>query len=198
MKTDFLLIVLSLCIISSCSKRSVISEAEQVETLKSLSEKKIREVYWTDPLESGRLQEDISKIPGISPELRISPIMMIAAKNQEQNIYPSFADFGSLDISVLPATLFSIVEEFSAAIINDTDADQFMVKSSLFNLALFYEDLRSSNRLNMTDYIIGEPFTFGDDYEVPVRFSSSSGSVDVKLFFIQEGDTWKIDQIQFK
>ena len=124
--------------------------------------------------------------------------MMIAAKNQEQNIYPSFADFGSLDISVLPATLLSIVEEFSAAIINDTDADQFMVKSSLFNLALFYEDLRSSNRLNMTDYIIGEPFTFGDDYEVPVRFSSSSGSVDVKLFFIQEGDTWKIDQIQFK
>ena len=198
MKKILLAVMLFSILFFSCSKRNVISEAEQISTLKSLSEKKIKEVYWTDQSGSGRLQENISKIPGIASDLRVSPIMVLISQDQNTPIYPVYSDFGSLDISSLPENILSIVENFSKAIISGEDADGFMVKSNLFNLAFFYEDMRGSGRLNFTDYLIGEPFGSGDEYEVPVRLYSSSSKTDIRLFLVQENGAWKIDQIQFK
>ena len=60
-----------------------------------------------------------------------------------------------------------------------------MVKSNLFNLAFFYEDMRGSGRLNFTDYLIGEPFGSGDEYEVPVRLYSSSSKTGI--IFVPSG-----------
>lgn len=195
MKIVFHLILIFSFILISCGKKKEVSYVIETDTLKSQTEMKIREVFWTDQLEPGRLENDISSKIGIAGTVRLSPMSVAASKNQNEMIYPSFSDFGSLDTSKIPSALLSLVEEFSDSIINGKNADSFMVKKSLFSLAFFYEELGDQKPKN---YLIGEPFIGDENYEIPLRLYSDGFKIDLILFFVKAENTWKIDQIQTK
>lgn len=195
MKIVFHLILIFSFLLISCGKKKEVSYVIETDTLKSQTEMKIREVFWTDQLEPGRLENDISSKIGIAGTVRLSPMSVAASKNQNEMIYPSFSDFGSLDTSKIPSALLSLVEEFSDSIINGKNADSFMVKKSLFSLAFFYEELGDQKPKN---YLIGEPFIGDENYEIPLRLYSDGFKIDLILFFVKAENTWKIDQIQTK
>jgi hypothetical protein len=47
-----------------------------------------------------------------------------------------------------------------------------------------------------SSFLLGEPFSGNDFYQLPVRFTAATGYIDVTLYLIENGTDWKIDQIQ--
>ena len=182
---------------SSCTKKIAREEDSKHETLKSIVQEKSDGIFWTDSLEAGRLQEDISRLNGISKNIRLDPIVVSAARNLGGTVFPEISDFGSLNVSEIPASLLRTVESFSETILKRQLADKFISEGNLITLALLSEEMEK-RKLSFTNYIIGESFVVDDVFEVPVRLYSSFSKLDLRLYFVQESNLWRIEQIQIK
>ena len=72
--------------------------------------------------------------------------------------------------------------------------DSFFAKRSLFSLALFLEDGKSAGVLK--SFVVGKPFVGEELIEVPVRWTGEKETLYTKLYPVQEGESWKIQQIE--
>ena len=72
--------------------------------------------------------------------------------------------------------------------------DAAFSKSSLFSLALFLSDSESAGVLK--SFAIGRPFVGEELMEVPVRWQGTKKILYTNLYPVQEGESWKIQQIQ--
>ena len=123
--------------------------------------------------------------------------MVSAARNLGGTVFPEISDFGSLNVSEIPASLLRTVESFSETILKRQLADKFISEGNLITLALLSEEMEK-RKLSFTNYIIGESFVVDDVFEVPVRLYSSFSKLDLRLYFVQESNLWRIEQIQIK
>ena len=72
--------------------------------------------------------------------------------------------------------------------------DAFFSKNSLFSLALFLADSREAGVLK--SFVIGRPVVGEELMEVPVLWTGEKEILRSKLFPVQEGGNWKIQQIE--
>ena len=65
---------------------------------------------------------------------------------------------------------------------------------SIFSLALFLSDSQAAGVLQ--SFVIGHPFVGDELMEVPVRWTGQKQILYTKLYPAQEGESWKIQQIE--
>lgn len=65
---------------------------------------------------------------------------------------------------------------------------------SLFSLAFFLADSREAGVLQ--SFVIGRPFVGEETIEVPARWTGQKQILYTKLYPVQEGESWKIQQIE--
>lgn len=196
---------------------------ETPETLRYTVETLRDSVGWTEELEGGRLSKNISSYPGVSSQLRLAPLVVAAARvDDDERIFPSLEGFGSLDTTLIPGALRKMLCDFSDAFIQDRDADSFFRAGQTYSLALFYADFsrifsdvlvhddgrtadfeknedaqeEAGKDVLFNSYLFGQPFLSGTYYQVPVRYNGEKGSLTVFVYAAQFDSRWQIDQIQ--
>ena len=206
-KTFFLIASAFSLLLLSCAKKDDSSNGDVSGTLRYQIEEMLEDFQWSDELEPGRLSENVSRYGNISEKVKMSQLAIICSmpepeSESDNSVYPYLDGFGLLDVSKTPAQILSSTKSFCTAIVEDSDADSFFSKESLFSLALFrrdLEDLKSTKEISsISSFVIGMAFTGGTSYEIPVRFydSEKKNFLDVSIFFDEQGNAWKIDQIQ--
>ncbi len=128
----------------SCS--SAVQESEQNEektTLRYTAESLYEATIWTEEIELDRLSSKVNSVGGISSKLNLTPLIVLASLPSESSrVYPTLKSFGSLDTTLIPKSLRTMLFSFSDNISKYKDADSFMAKESLYSLALFYTDFK--------------------------------------------------------
>ena len=160
------------------------------------------EVHWAEELEGGLLEEKDGSAEGVSARIRLSPAVMAVVKPQwAVPVYPSIEGFGSLDCAGIGTAQRNILDGFCSAIASDTAADAFMTEAGNYSLVMFLADFRTCfpeaapGKKKITGWIYGKPFVSEELYQVPVRFKSAAGFLDIDLY-LDGASMWKIDQIQ--
>lgn len=199
--------------LTSCSGTQGISPTDlPQETLRVISARRSDAALWTGELEKTRLSDPVAHLsglaPSVEPSLYSAAVMVPAAL-----VMPSLSDFGSLDLSSLPASVRTAVDGFCRLVLAGEDARSYMAEGMLFSLVLFYADVRQYGRqLFSADiptplaaesvprpffsaYIIGAPYAGEEDMEVPVRFLCADGYIDCALFVTMH-DEPQIQQIR--
>jgi hypothetical protein len=182
----------------------VTGTADDAATMKSRISKEASEIVWTTEIEGERLSVDITKMNGISDKLKLSP-EVLAVSGAGDPLYPSFDDFGSLDISKLDSQAVKTVNGFCAAVSKGTEADSFLLQKAVYTLVLFLSDIKlqwpgypsefSDQNPLFVSWIPGEPFAGSADFIVPVRLRTADNcTLDLQLFLDRNQD-WKIERI---
>ncbi len=161
--------------------------------MRSETERLASSFEWTTELEPARLTQKVQS-ENISSKVKLSPLAVVASISgeDEKKVFPFIADFSSLDVSLLPDDLKKRANSFCSSLCKKENVDSFMAKDCLYSLALFYLDSEKSFPKD-EKWILGSPFIVEGGWEIPVRFGES---FDVRLFWINENNSWKIDQIQ--
>ncbi|MBQ8014235.1 MAG: hypothetical protein IJ257_07590 [Treponema sp.] len=128
----------------SCSNADTESAvAEEKITLRSTADALYDSIIWTDAIEVDRLTTNVSSVQGISSRLNLTPLIVLAGQPDDSSrVFPSLKNFGSLDTSLIPQSLRTMLTSFSESISKYKEADSFMAKDCLYSLALFYTDFR--------------------------------------------------------
>lgn len=200
--------------ISACSDLQQGKRSEDdVQTLRALAQTMAEAVPWTDELESERLTATVSVADGVDRHVSLSPLSFLAgsAARYAPPVYPFLEDFGSLDTTLIVPDVKTVLDGFCGAVCRAENADSFMARGCLYQLALFYRDgdlaLPETSPDEESDeekpafsffdaYFYGQPYVTGETYEVPVRFVGEKRSMDVLVFLLKEDDVWKIDELR--
>ena len=200
--------------VSACSDLQQGKRAEDdAQTLRALAQAMAESVPWTDELERDRLTATVSVADGVDRHVLLSPLSVLAgaAARKVPPVYPFLEGFGSLDTTLIVPDVKTVLDGFCDAVCRAENADSFMARGCLYQLALFYRDgdlvLPESSPDADSDekkpafsffdtYFYGQPYVTGETYEVPVRFVGEKRSMDVLVFLLKEGDAWKIDELR--
>lgn len=200
--------------ISACSDLQQGKRSEDdAQTLRALAQTMAEAVPWTDELESDRLTATVSVADGVDRHVSLSPLSFLAgsAARHTPPVYPFLEDFGSLDTTLIVPDVKTVLDGFCGAVCRAENADSFMARGCLYQLALFYRDgdlaLPETSPDAESDekkpafsffdtYFYGQPYVTGETYEVPVRFVGKKRSMDVLVFLLKEADAWKIDELR--
>lgn len=82
----------------------------------------------------------------------------------------------------------------SASSDDSSKVDAFFYEKTLFSLALFLADSREAGVLK--SFVIGRPVVGEELMEVPVLWTGEKEILYSKLFPVQDGESWKIQQIE--
>lgn len=199
---------------SACSDLQQGKRSEDdAQTLRALAQTMAEAVPWTDELESDRLTATVSVADGVDRHVSLSPLSFLAgsAARKVPLVYPFLEGFGSLDTTLIVPDVKTVLDGFCGAVCRAEDADSFMARGCLYQLALFYRDgdlaLPETSPDAESDeekpafsffdtYFYGQPYVTGETYEVPVRFVGKKRSMDVLVFLLKEDDAWKIDELR--
>jgi len=131
--------------ITGCSSKDKKSDSDSDLTLRAQSEKRFKEIEWTDPIEKDRLTQNISTTQTIADTIKLTPVIFLCgnfAKTIEP-VYPNLDGFGNLDISDLPDEIKLSVTSFSENLCTGSANDELMMAGSVYELALFESDLKN-------------------------------------------------------
>lgn len=131
--------------ITGCSTKDKKADSDSDLTLRAQSEKRFKEIEWTDPIEKDRLTQNISESPKIAKTIKLTPVIFLCgdyAKNIEP-VYPNLDGFGSLDTSGIPDEIKLSVTSFSENLCTLSANDELMMAGSVYELALFESDLKN-------------------------------------------------------
>ena len=195
------LALLMLCV-SSCKNNA---EPKLVytenNTIKQDVKNKEQNITWTFELEEKRLSQTINRgAIEIGIEVPYGK-ELYKLKNFVQNpVYPSIEEFGSLDTSNLKVSVKNKIDSFLEAFTSEehSGADAFFNKKYLFNYIFFINDFESGWKKNFskvipkapdlfTKWIFGQPFNGSDIIQIPVRFYTSCGTIDMTMFINSTG-----------
>ena len=123
--------------------------------------------------------------------------------------------FGSLDTTSVSADLGKLIETFASSLCFGVFDEALFNSQAVFTFVLFQNDLKtlwkdllkkdmptfpaeeqetiSVSQKVFTSWIVGKPFVFDNEIQVPIRFEKDSIYIDVMLFVSVEN---KIEQIQ--
>ena len=172
------------------------------DTIKQAVKEKEQGITWTQEIEKERL---IQKINGnmiqASPEVPYNKELFKITKSIQKSVYPSYSDFGSLDITNLKPEIKEKLNDFCKAFSSEAHkgASSYFHSRYQFNYIFFENDIEHNWQKNFnvklpenSDYfnkwIFGKPFIGGDIIQIPVRFYADCGIIDVVVFLASTGN----------
>ena len=131
--------------ITGCSSKDKKSDSDSDLTLRAQSEKRFKEIEWTDPIEKDRLTQNISTTQTIANTIKLTPVIFLCSNYAKtiEPVYPNLDGFGNLDISDLPDEIKLSVTSFSENLCMGSANDELMMAGSVYELALFESDLKN-------------------------------------------------------
>lgn len=170
-------------------------------TIKQSVKEKEQDITWTLELEEERLSEIINRNSMvIGADVPYTKEIFKISKENQSPVYPSLGDFGSLDTRNLRSSvkdkLNNFCEAFSSE--NHNGADSFFNRKYIFNYVFFLNDFEEGWKENFseeipdsenlfTKWIFGEPFNGYEIIQIPVRFYSDCGTIDMTMYLNASG-----------
>ena len=187
------------------------------DTIKQSVKEREKEITWTQEIEKERLTERINRSSmELGSEVPYNKEIFKISRKTRDTLYPEFEDFGSLDTrnlrSSLKEKLNNFCTSFSSA--DHKGADSYFSKKYIFNYVFFVKDLEEGWKINFgqdypkpeketkvkdneketpvftvfTKWTFGEPFIGSEIMQIPVRFYSTCGIIDVTVFLNSSGN----------
>lgn len=212
-KCLFGLTIFSLLFYMSCSNDADENiNAADLQTIKSLVTKIEDETVWSVELEKERLSKNLaSDSENLAGSLVLTKDNSRILKAYREAVYPSFSDFGSLNISSMEYKNLSSAEEICSSLCNLDEDKLFSYFSSnyRYNYIFFARELKKGWKDNFgkafpeakvseageaaeneektviklfDHYIMGEAFYSNNLIQIPARFYCNMGFVDVTLY----------------
>ncbi len=183
----FFVTLFSFALLSCSNSTDEKIQTPALETLKDETLEIDSKITWTEEMEKGRLSGKLKTPDGLGNKVRKSVLSVSAAKNQAEEIFPSLADFGSLDTRLVPLNLKSAISSFCEAFSKNENLLSFSRNESLYNLALFSYDLNE----NLPEYAVF--FDSEDKNENPAKISDELKNENSKVY---SGNLEKPDKIE--
>lgn len=169
-------------------------------TIKQNVKEKETEVTWTNEIEGERLSQRINRgAIEIGSEVPYNKEIYKLFKVSPVPVYPSYSDFGSLDTSNLKISTKEKLNSFCTALSSVNNADAFFNKKYIFNYVFLMDDLGRGwekhfntklpeGKKLFSKWLFGEPFYGADIIQIPVRFYSDYGIIDMTVFLSASGN----------
>ena len=165
-------------------------------TIKKAVKEKEKNITWTQELEAERLSKRITRSSmELGSDVVFSKELFKIQKKGQKLLYPDFTDFGSLDTSNLSSPLKTKLNDFCKSLSseNHAGADSYFSRKYIFNYVFFIKDLEEGWKKNFgkaysekdelfTKWIFGQPFIGSEIIQIPVRFYSDHGIIDITVF----------------
>ncbi len=197
----------------SCSSGEGAFIADEEGTLRSQTDALESSISWSEEIETDRLVKKIDIPEDVASGVKLSPLSVSARvyESSPDKKYPFLSGFTSLDTRNMPQQVKENTVKFCESVKTCTEADSFMASSSLYELALFNNDLDEYFPLKKDDenpdaiteksrfdyYYIGMETLMNSECEVPVRFIKGKSFLDLTVYFVFSEDSWKIDGFDF-
>ena len=170
-------------------------------TIKQEVKNKEDNITWTFELEENRLSQTITRDSiELGLEVPYGKELYKLKSFMQKPVYPSIEEFGSLDTSNLKLSVKEKVTNFITAFTSEehSGADAFFNKKYIFNYVFFLNDFESGWKKNFsktipdapglfTKWVFGQPFNGADIIQIPVRFYTSCGTIDMTMFINSTG-----------
>ena len=171
-------------------------------TIKQSVQEKGQDISWTNEIEAQRLSQVINRNSmTLGPEVPYSKELYKISNQNNAPVYPSISDFGSLDTSTLKSTVRDKLNNFCEAFSSRSHngADSYFSRKYIFNYVFFkndfeaewesnFREFKSEDEKLFTKWIFGEPFIGPDIIQIPVRFYTDCGTIDVTVFMNSNGN----------
>jgi len=186
------------------------------DTIKQSVIEREKGITWTQEIEKDRLTERINRSSmELGSEVPYNKELFKISKNNRDSLYPEFSDFGSLDIRNLRPSLKEKLNNFCKSLSseNHNNAASYFSKKYIFNYVFFVQDLEEGWKNNFdqnypkpekekkikdneeapafnifSKWTFGEPFIGSEIMQIPVRFYSTCGIIDVTVFLNSSGN----------
>ena len=195
--------VILICLIScSNTQESKLVYNAESDTIKQSVKDKEQGITWTQELEEERLSQRINRDSmELGADVAYNQEVYKISKKNQNPVYPSLSDFGSLDTSNLRNSVKQKLNSFCEVFADSekSGADSYFSRKYIFNYVFFVNDLKDgwkkhfdkaypekSNIFNK--WTFGEPFNGADIIQIPVRFYADCGTIDVTVFLSSTGN----------
>lgn len=175
--------VFLVCALFSCSphaeQRSFTSDyVDDSNTLKKETELRKQTLVWTEPLRQTDESEENAK--NTVPGMFFSDKIRMATGSQDENVYPSYPNLGSMDVSKMSSALYTKLTEFLTGVKNKSiKSDNQIFAQKYIGVVFLYE---LSFYPEISNWYVGSPFismnngsNMEDIYEIPVLFMGKNG-----------------------
>ena len=188
----------------SCSDyRNEIEEEIEVKTIKNYVSDIENQTVWSVELEKDRLSQKLENASEfISDGKSLTKDNAKILKNFKSALYPSFSEFGSLDISNVEQKYLDFANKICASVVemNKETLYSYFPVNYRYNCIFFLNQMAKDPDLIFQRYIIGEPFKNENLIQFPVRFYCNMGYVDVTLYLSskQENSLYNIKIVKWE
>ena len=206
-KADYLLknvfsLALAVLLFNSCSNtqesKLVYTESN---TIKQSVKDKEQDITWTSELEGERLTKRINRNSiTIGNDVPYNKELFKISQKSQIPVYPSISDFGSLDTSRLNPSVKEKITNFCKSF-NSPEyggSESYFSYKYIFNYVFFLKDFEEGWKSNFSKtlpekdlfkkWVFGEPFNGADIIQIPVRFYTDYGTIDVVMFLDSSGN----------
>ena len=197
---SFALIIISILSCKNTTETKLVYTENN--TIKQSVKNKEQIITWTLEMEEGRLTESISRNSiQIGMEVPYSKEIYKLPDFKKKPVYPSINEFGSLDVTDLKPVVRERLNQFIKSFISDKheNAENYFSRKYLFNYIFFLNDFESGWEKNFgkelpdapdlfTRWIFGQPFNGNDIIQIPVRFYTNCGTIDMTVFMNSKGN----------
>ena len=194
-----------------------------VYTLKNLINEKSESVLWSKEIEGSLLVKNLSVEPSAGRN-HLSPSVINILQDYNTPLYPFIDGFGYLYENNLVPEVYKKLEGFCNSVSDYIykGPEKYVDSTYIFSYVLFLQDIKEGWKKNLKKdfpvqqysdaeyeekkkadaidrlferWLFGAVFETDDYYEIPVRFFSNDGIIDVVLTFNKSNDS-KIIQIE--
>ena len=190
------------CIISCSNSQESKLVYTESNTIKQSVKDKEQDITWTTELEEKRLSQQIHRgSMKLGADVPYSKELYKINQKGQLPVYPSIAEFGSLDTTNLRPALKDKLDQFCTSFASEkhSGAESYFNRRYLFNYVFFVKDFEDGWKNNFkkempeeselfTKWIFGEPFIGADIMQIPVRFYADCGTIDMTVFLNSNGN----------
>lgn len=218
LKTASTFSLIFLIIACSNSQNAQGIQVDYENTLRKQFQDRFDSISWTEELEPDVITQKKASNPKLFSSRSLNNIVAASViEVPESNaIYPAIDGFGSIDITMIPTSLKSMITDFCAELLNISQAgnsslkevSQEQVSKDIYSklashisserrymLSIYLQDTKTYPVASK--FYLGSPFITGEKYEVPVLFLSPQGSWIILLYAQLQEEEWKIEQIRY-
>ena len=190
------------CLVSCSNSQETKLVYTESNTIKQNVKDKEQEITWTIELEGDRLTQTVNRNSmEIGAEVPYNTELFKLTNSKKAAVYPSIEEFGSLDVSNLRKDVKGKVTQFCEAFNSENHggAESFFSRKYIFNYVFFIKDLEEGFEKNfgkklpekdevINKWLLGEPFNGNDIIQIPVRFYTDYGTIDMTMFLNSNGN----------
>lgn len=176
-------------------------------TLREQFQSRFEGVNWTKELDSELISDrkELDSNHFSRRSLSTVEAASVISVPATEGIYPSVANFGSIDVRKIPSSLRAMVTDFCNNLLK---VSQDGIKEGLYSALA--SDILSGRQYMLSIYLydtttypaadrffLGSPMIQNEYYEIPVLFLSSEGNWIVSLYAVLQEEDWRIEQIRY-